>query len=358
MAAIGAFLNAFAGFVLLPIAVGLCGLHFARNQSRRSRPAGWPALLAGNALLLAFLVSSLFLAFETYYRFVCDRTDAMANTLVSEAWKARHYHLNSSGFRDNLDYSNALTPGRRRVTFVGDSCTAGYGVKNVEDRFVNRIRRRHPDWEVHAVAKLGLDTSTEVETMHNLTVSNGYRLDQVVLVYHMNDIGELMPGWVEGYKKMMAAGFRKNWLFQNSYVVNLFYQRWQLQESAYMQKYFDEVEGAYAGPLWNGETLGLLAFRNMTRIRGGRLLVVTFPYMDAGLRYKSAHEKLDQYWKDNGVPHLDLLATFSNYPPARLVVNAHDAHPNEFAHALAAEAIDEFLRREIPKPEDGDGKTR
>lgn len=87
------------------------------------------------------------------------------------------------------------------MTFVGDSFTVGFGVQDVEARFVNRIRRRHPDWEVHAIAKPGLDTSTEVEAMHQLTVSKGYRLDQVVLVYNINDIGEVMTGWVEGYKK-------------------------------------------------------------------------------------------------------------------------------------------------------------
>lgn len=355
--AVGAFVNAFAAFALLPVAIGFCAVRFFRGLSRRARPTSWPALLAGNALILAFLLSLLFLAFESYYRFVCDRTDAMGNTLVSIAWYARYFHKNSLGLRDNLEYPLALTPGKRRVTFVGDSFTAGFGVKAVDDRFVNRIRRLHPEWEVHAVAKPGLDTSTEVEIMHNLTVSNGYRLDWVVLVYQINDIGEVMPGWVEGYKKMMADEFRTSWLCQNSYFVNLFYHRWQLRRNSYMRKYFDEVEAAYKGPLWEIEKFGLLAFENMTHIRGGRLLVVTFPYMDVPLRFKAVHEQLDQYWKERGVAHLDLLATFSNLPMAKLVVNAHDAHPNEYAHALAATAIDKFLKREITGRSEGDGKA-
>jgi hypothetical protein len=355
--AVGAFVNAFAAFVLLPIAVGFCAVRFFRSRSHRARPARWPTVLAGNGLILAFLLSLLFLGFESYYRFGCDRTDAMGNTMVSTAWYARHFHTNSSGLRDNVNYPNALTPGRRRVTFVGDSFTAGYGVKDVEDRFVNRIRRLHPDWEVHAIAKPGLDTSTEVEIMHNLTVSKGYRLDQVVLVYQINDIGEVMPGWVGAYKKIRADSFRKSWLCRNSYFVNLFYHRWQLRHDSYLRKYFDEVEVAYQGPLWEIEKIGLLAFDNMTKIRGGRLLVVTFPYMDQSLRFKSAHDQLDRYWKEKGVPHLDLLATFSNLPPAKLVVNAHDAHPNEYAHALATEAIDEFLKRQITNRAEGTGKA-
>jgi len=345
--AAGAWASAFAAFVILPIATGFCAAYFFRRRSHRTLPTSWPALLVGNVLVLAFLLSLSFLGFESYYRFFYDRSDAMANTLVSSAWLGRHFHLNNMGLRDNVDYENTLTPGRRRVTFVGDSCTAGYGVKDVEDRFVNRIRRLHPDWEVHAIAKLGLDTSTEVEIMHNLTVSNGYRLDQVVLVYNINDIGEVMPGWIEGYNKMMADSFRKSWLCENSYFVNLFYHRWQLRRSSYFQKYFDEVEAAYQGPLWEIEKLGLLAFSNLTQIRGGRLLVVTLPYMDVASRFKPAHDKLGQYWKERGIPHLDLLPIFSNVPPAKLMADKHDAHPNEYAHELAAEAIDKFLTREI-----------
>ncbi len=344
---LGSFVNAFAAFLALPVAVGFFMVRFFRGLSRRPPPLNWPKLLAGNTLVLAFLLSVIFLGLETYYRFICDQTDAMTNTLVSNAWYARHYQKNSLGLRDDREYPSARTPGQRRVTFVGDSCTAGFGVKNVEERFANRIRRLHPEWEVHVVAKPGLDTSTEVEIMHNLTVTNGYQLDQVVLIYNLNDIGEVMPGWVQGYKEMMADRFRQSWLCQNTYLVNLFYHRWQLRRNTYMQKYFDEVEAAYRGPLWEIEKFGLLAFSNMTEMRGGRLLVVTLPYMDQSARFKFAHDKLNRYWEEKGIPHLDLLATFSNVPPAKLVVNSHDAHPNEYAHALAAEAIDKFLRQHI-----------
>lgn len=358
--AVGAYANAFAAFVLLPVAAGVCTVSFFRGLSRRAKPTGWMALVAGNALILALLLSLLFLGFETYYRFICDRTDAMGNTLVSAAWYEKYFHKNSLGLRDDLDYPMSLTPGRRRITFVGDSFTAGFGVKHVADRFVNRIRQLHPEWEVHAAAKPGLDTSTEVDLMHTLTVSNHYQLDVVVLVYQINDIGEVMPGWKNGYERLMADGFRNSWLCRNSYFVNLFYHRWQLRQNSYTQNYFDEIEAAYKGPLWEIEQIGLLAFQNLTRIRGGRqLLVVTFPYMDQAMRFKSVHEQLGRYWKGCGVPHLDLLPVFSNLPPAKIVANPHDAHPNEYAHQLAAHAIDEFLRRVITQaPQAADASAR
>lgn len=78
--------------------------------------------------------------------------------------------------------------------------------------------------------------------------------------------------------------------------------------------------------------------------------------MDLALRFKSVHEQLDQFWQEQGIPHLDLLPVFSNLPPSKLVVKRHDSHPNEYAHALAAEAIHEFLRRHITEPVAGDDK--
>ena len=355
---LGGALHPFAAFVLLPVTLGICAVAFFRGQARSPGPARWPQLLAGNSLIFALLCSVGFLGLETYYRFLCDRTDGMINTLVCESWNARHFRKNNFGVRDNIDYSYTRTPGRTRLTFVGDSSTAGCGVKDVDDRFVNRIRRLHPEWEVHAIAIPGLDTSTEVDKMHNLTVSNHYQLDQLVLVYHLNDIGELMPKWVEGYKQMIADPIWKGWLCRNSYFFNLYYHWWQMRNNAYMQHYFDETEDAYKGHLWDYEKIGLLAFRNMTRIRGGRLMVVTLPYLDAMPRFRFAHEKLNQYWQQNGVPHMDLLDVFSNIPPEKLIVNSHDSHPNEYAHAVAATAIDAFLKRYITNAPAADVSAR
>jgi hypothetical protein len=169
----------------------------------------------------------------------------------------------------------------------------------------------------------------------------------VVLVYNINDIGEVMPNWIAAYKGLVADRFRNSWLCRNSFFVNLYYHRWQLRRSAYARHYFDEVEAAYQGPIFEKHKIALTAMCNMTVIRGGRLVVVTFPFLDAAVRFKSAHERMERFWTEHAVPHLDLLPVFSNLPPATITVNAHDAHPNEHAHALAAEAIDRFLQEQL-----------
>jgi lysophospholipase L1-like esterase len=340
-------MSAYAAFVLAPLLPGAAVFLYFRRRTDAHKPPDWSSLLVGNALVLLLFVSMVFLGFETYYRFFCHQTDALADTLVSAAWSRCYVHRNNIGVRDNIDYAYARAAGKRRVTFVGDSFTAGLGVKDVEDRFPNRIRRRHPEWEVHAIAQPGLETSNEVEAVHNLVVSNHYALDLVVLVYNMNDIGEVMPDSIAAYKKLLADPFRNSWLCRNSYFINLYYLRWQVRCTARLQNYFDELEAAYRGSIFEKHKVALTAMCNMTVIRGGRLVVVTFPFMHDPARFKAAHERMNQFWQEHGVPHLDLLPVFSNLPPAGITVNAHDAHPNERAHELAAEKIDVFLREQL-----------
>ena len=147
---------AYGLFVAAPlVSVGLLTV-FIRRVKRSKLPTGWGRLIAGNTLVLCCLVTPVLLAGETYYRFVYDTTDSLAYTRVSERWEMRHWRLNNVGCRDNVPYAPTLTPGKRRISFVGDSFTAGHGISDVEDRFPNLLRRAHPDWEVHVVAKVVL----------------------------------------------------------------------------------------------------------------------------------------------------------------------------------------------------------
>jgi hypothetical protein len=78
--------------------------------------------------------------------------------------------------------------------------------------------------------------------------------------------------------------------------------------------------------------------------------VVTFPFLHAlGPKYEwqFVHDELDQFWRELKVPHLDLLEVFKAMPPKKIIVNRFDPHPNEYAHALTAEALDKFLKPQM-----------
>ena len=110
------------------------------------------------------------------------------------------------------------------------------------------------------------------------------------------------------------------------------------------------MDDAYNGPVWEKQKEVLLAVKEGMDARGIKFSVVIFPFMHAlgpNYRYREVHKKLCAFWSSLQVPYLDLLSVYESYPAKILVVNAHDAHPNELAHVMATEAINEFLNEHV-----------
>ncbi|MFO0983404.1 MAG: tetratricopeptide repeat protein [Planctomycetota bacterium] len=86
----------------------------------------------------------------------------------------------------------------------------------------------------------------------------------------------------------------------------------------------------------------------MCHAQGAQLMMVLFPFLhelgpDYG--YRAVHEQIAALCAAQHIPLLDLLALFEQHESEDLVVNRHDAHPNERAQGMAASAIDAFLAR-------------
>jgi len=332
----------------LPITLGYWLQRFFRKQQRHKK-AGVPRLLAGNALVLSFLCAIVVLLGEIHYRFFFDSTDSFGLTKATQRWFDRHFQANSSGFRDTIDYLPRAPAEKRRVTFLGDSFTAGHGVANVEDRFANRIRATRPDWEVHVLASLGWDTELELSVL-KLYGDQGFQIDDVVLIYGLNDIADIVPEWQEilrGVYESSTPGF----LARHSYFFNTLYYRWKASRDPEIANYYQFVLKNYEGAVWEKQKRRLRALSDFVDSQGGQLLVVTFPFvhnLGPDYQYRRVHERLDEVWRNLEVPHLDLLSAFEASPTADLVVNPYDPHPNERAHAIAAESIADFIDANLP----------
>lgn len=340
-----------AVLLYLPLQASFATLTFFRCQRRRASPPGWGGLVLGNGLVLLILLTLTLAVGEVYFRFFRDTTDSIAYTKVAERWIKRHYHFNQAKLRDNVEYTPAIAPGKRRVSFLGDSFTAGHGLKDVENRFANRIRRLHPDWEIQVLAANGLDTGGQL-TLLDGYAANGYQIDQVVLVYCLNDINDLLTDWSEALDAMARQGSRRLPFYDDSYFLDTLYHRLTIARIPWIKNYFSYVREAYQGAKWAEQQQRLRALREQVERRGGKLSVVTFPFLNAlgpNYEYQMVHDQLNAFWQAENVPHLDLLPTFKHFPPAKVTVNAFDAHPNEFANELAAQAINAFLVEQMKK---------
>src|ERR1035441_7369665 len=94
-------------YLLLVLLSGGLVMLFARHRRARGGTAGWSRLLLGMLLVLLLLLTLGLVGGEVYYRFVYDAPDSLDYTKVSVRWFERHYHQNSWGCRDNVEYANA-----------------------------------------------------------------------------------------------------------------------------------------------------------------------------------------------------------------------------------------------------------
>lgn len=332
----------------------ICGgglyLFFVRHRLHLGSRHRGLRLVAGNLLVLLLLLSLALLGGELFYRFVVDTTEAAALTRTTQRWLERHYRRNGWGMRDSVEYRDAIPAGGRRVTFLGDSFTVGLGVADVEDRFVNLVRARRPGWDVHMLADFGWQTGDELA---NPTLqSPSYELDCVALVYCLNDAADLNRDLNAYVQSVADSAPRPGYLARHSYLLDQLFWR-TVERKITPARYHELMIRGYGGSPWAAQVDRLRRLRDLVGQRGGRLVAITFPFFNdpwTAYPYADVHRTLDAAWAELGVPHLDLLDTYRDHPPESLVVNPRDTHPNERAHALAANAMLPFLDRELAAP--------
>jgi SAM-dependent methyltransferase len=336
------------GFFLLPVL--LLGGYFATLRRARLRGDSRTGVLLANLLLFLGLCSLVLAPGEIYYRFVHDGTDGYDLDLVTNRWIERHYEMNNFGIRDDVNYADRIEPGKRRLTVLGDSYANGHGVADVAERYVNRLRRARPDWEVHLLAVDGLDTGALLEGLEQRAAA-GYELDRVLYAYCLNDISDLVPAWQAAARRVYHE--RLGPLLSNSYLLNTYYYRFKVFFDEDLRHYYDWILEAHAGPEWSEQAERLVELQQTVDRHGGRLSVASFPFFESmdDPRFRAIHEQLDRFWADRGVAHLDLLPLYADYPPAALIVNRYDTHPSVEAHALAAQWLESFLTEEEAAPD-------
>jgi len=342
---------ALAVLVAAPIGLAFCvRAFFRRLKSGVASPT--PAqLVIGNLLVLATLLAAAACVAECWFRWGYDSTDSFGILRTTDRWFQRHYVGNNIGFRDDVDYDlGPPASGVRRVDFVGDSFTAGHGVARVDDRFANLVRAARPGWQVHVFARNGQDTGQELDFVErdlDGLAGGRYACDVVVLVYCLNDVADITPHMqdVIGH----ALGARERGVFSNaSYLVDYLRFLAFVKTEPDVGDYFGSLVASYAGGEWDVQRARLRAFRAAVAAHGGRLVVVTFPFLQnlgSTYAFRDVHAKLAAFWKGEGVPALDLLSIYDGMNSKDLVVGRFDAHPNEKAHAMAAAAIAPFLDR-------------
>lgn len=310
----------------------------------------WPAdrrarlrLFVGNLLVAACMLAFAGTLAESYLRFVSVATDAFGTTLTAKRWFMAYPELNSLLYRD-VEWSEQKPSGVRRIAFVGDSFTYGWGINDPMDRFTEIIQARFDEnesesVEVMNVAWVGWDSGEELRATRDLI--HVYGVDEVVLCHLPNDIESLIPV-SDSYDPKMPP---KSQLFNtsSSFLLDYLYHRIIARRLPSVRGYCDWIWDGYSDPdVWRQHTRVLHEFVTMCHDDGVTFRVALVPLLRTnGQRFDGAHlhGRLRGFFEQNNVPVVDLLPVIENRDASKLVVNAHDAHPNEEANQLFADAI-------------------
>lgn len=241
---------------------------------------------------------------------------------------------NSIGFRDR-EFEVPKRAGRKRILFLGDSFTLGWGVpfnQVCAKQLENRLNKDRNDFEVVNMGIGNYNSAMEVE----LFKLKGLKLnpDMVVLMYYINDT-EPTPeisnityqlckhSYLLGYLDAKLTGLKMN-IGSNDMLLDYY-------TSIY-------AEGS-AGMKINKEAIRELI--KICRDRNIKLLIVNIPDLRRLKEYPFAFATtyIRGLAQESRVPFLDLLPVFEKHEGKSLWVSQEDPHMNGNANILAAEEI-------------------
>jgi len=242
---------------------------------------------------------------------------------------------NSDGFRD--DEYPVEKADRKRIMFLGDSLTLGWGVEK-EQAFEHILERKLEAISPTEIINLGTGNYNTTQEVH-LFIDKGlkYEPDQVVLFYFIND-AEPVPQ----KSRFPGLGHYRVLTFYWSRLKALKARIWPTAgfQEYYSALYREDNEG------WVKSQFALLKLRELSREHGFDLKVVLLPELHELSDYAFAkeHGQVTEFLHDNDIPVLDLAPFFRNErDPRALWVAMDDAHPNARAHHLIAKYTLDFL---------------
>jgi lysophospholipase L1-like esterase len=252
------------------------------------------------------------------------------------------YRVNSLGFR-GPETTRAKPEGVFRIVALGDSVLFGTGVRD-EDTMSSLLQRRlEADGrrcEVLNMGVFGYDTFEESVLFRRVAL--GFEPDLALFVFVLNDTNAVGGVAFEAFNETGERSFLRRASVLWDHVVALASRRRALAELV------QDYERGFApdAPGWIRAQEALEKAHEAAEKRGIPLVLVLFPLLwqlDAGHPFAAIHARVAETARALGFHVLDLLPAFLGQDGPALWVHPSNQHPNERAHALAAEAIERFL---------------
>jgi hypothetical protein len=168
-----------------------------------------------------------------------------------------------------------------------------------------------------------------------------FDVDEIVLCYVLNDIEKLLPRTADfdPIRPPEPSFFD----LDRSCLLDYLYRVVWIPRVPTVRRYHDWLAQGYASEqIWRQQERQLGDIMRYCREQGVTFRAVLLPFIrteGTGFDAQGLHALMGRFFESNNVDVLDLLPTIAGIDATDLTVNRHDAHPNELAHQLFADAI-------------------
>jgi lysophospholipase L1-like esterase len=298
-----------------------------------------PPKLLGNIATLLVPLIVLLVFIEMAFMFISQSQEG-GLTLASKIWFERYWPPMTGDYRDT---PKTDTLNKKKVLIVGDSFTAGHGLKSADERYGNILAQKlgTKDYVTYNLGISGSDTRDEYARL----LKFGKKPDILVLQYFPNDIEKvardhgLVPTGFAPYSDLPRP---VQSLFIKSYLLNYLY--WQFPHGNFAP--FDVyARTAYGTPaIINDHLSDLNQFITYARQHKSRLYVVMFPFSHNIEKTAEYVKPVVAFFQRNGVPILDAGKLMLDIAPVDRVVGRNDGHASALVNQRVGDALFGLMR--------------
>lgn len=262
---------------------------------------------------------------------------------ASQIWFSNYWPpMTTDGYRDK---PKTDTTNKTKILVVGDSFTAGHGLKTVEERYSDQLEQQLGKDKV-AVYNLGVsgsDTRDEFKRLQKFAV----KPDVLVLQYFPNDIagaaqdGKLTLAEFKPYDDLKMPGLGS--LVMRFYLPNYIY--WQFPHIA-PASITDFVQKSYTDTtILNPHLRDLKQFVDYARANNAKLYVVMIPFLQNLDKSNGYTQPVEAFFKANQVPVVRVSDFIGQVPANERIVGKNDGHASASVNALIASRLAALMKK-------------
>jgi hypothetical protein len=300
--------------------------------------------LLKNISLISFSTISFVALIEIIFMFI-SLSHGSGEAYSGKIWGNKYWNpINQLGFRDEEPKK-----GKNTVFFVGDSFTAGWGVKNIEDRFGETMSRelKKKDISINEInlGRYGADTRLEYHIFKKFIDKSQIKPDHLVLQFFVNDMDKFFPKNKTCVQEVTQLPIWKKTIIEGSYLANYISSIYPSSSAKPLSKeceYTEILKKVFENDsLWHKEENQLDHFKNYCIEHNIKMTLVFFPFMeDLTLAKKIGVEKrIKSYCKKNKIKLFNVSDYIKNLSRNERQVSVMDSHASAKVHEITGKNL-------------------